>query len=139
MKEIHVVGAAIIKDSMVLTAQRSEKMKDPLKWEFPGGKVEQGETLEQALVRELDEELGIKAAVEELIADGTANFEEVTIILHVYKARLLEGIPVAREHKMLKWIHICDMNKLDWAEADIPACNRLREEFVCSGQMMDKT
>lgn len=125
MKEIHVVGAAILKDNKVLAAQRSIKMKEPLKWEFPGGKVEVGETHQQALIREIYEELGVKISVGSLIASGSSQVNDKKIVLYVYRAEIAEGLPCASEHAQLRWLDINSVKGLDWAKADIPACIEL--------------
>lgn len=128
MKEIHVVGAAIMDGSKVLAAQRSKKMKSPLKWEFVGGKVEKGETHKSALEREVQEELGIRIEVKDFVAEGSSLIEDKRIILYVYKASILEGIPKVREHLQLRWVDIEDIEQLDFAEADLPACQKLLSE-----------
>ena len=127
MEEIHVVGAVIRDGKRILAAQRSEKMGTALKWEFPGGKVEGNETHREALKRELAEELGIKVYVKEHVATGYAVNNGRKIVLHVYNAGIIDGNPVPREHKQIKWIDIGDIMGLDWAEADVPACRKLLE------------
>lgn len=127
MEEIHVVGAAIIENNKILAAQRSEKMDNTCKWEFPGGKVEACETHCEALKRELKEELGIKVITGDHIATGYSVNNGNKIVLHVYKATIAEGYPKAIEHKELKWIDLPEMVDLDWAEADIPACRKILE------------
>jgi 8-oxo-dGTP diphosphatase len=133
MKEIHVVGAAILEGSKVLAAQRSNAMSSPMKWEFAGGKVEPGETHQQALQRELKEELGIEAEVGESLATGRSDQDDHIIFLHVYEASVLQGEPVAFEHARIRWVEIDGMGELDWAEADIPACKELMKRYgsVC--------
>ncbi|MCX7708491.1 MAG: (deoxy)nucleoside triphosphate pyrophosphohydrolase [Clostridia bacterium] len=129
MKEIHVVGAAIREGKRILAAQRSEKMSAPLKWEFAGGKVEDGEAHQEALKRELQEELGIDIQVGEHLATGIVEDSNRKIILHVYEASILQGNPEAKEHSLLKWIDIKDIYQLDWAEPDIPACEILLRRY----------
>lgn len=129
MQEIHVVGAAIIDGSRVLAAQRSAGMSMPLKWEFPGGKVECGETHQEALYRELYEELGIKVQADSFVATGTFELDEKKIVLHVYEAKIFDGIPVLKEHNAICWVEISQMDKLDWADADIPAYKELMKSF----------
>jgi 8-oxo-dGTP diphosphatase len=129
MQEIHVVGAAIRKENKILAAQRSSTMSSPLKWEFPGGKIERGESHSQALRREISEELGVGIAVRNYIASGFYEVGDKRINLHVYEAELSEGVPMAREHSRLKWIEIPQIMKLDWAQPDIPACRELLKRF----------
>jgi 8-oxo-dGTP diphosphatase len=131
MQEIQVVGAAIIDGNRVLAAQRSADMSTPLKWEFAGGKVEEGETHQQALKRELREELGVSVEVMGHIASGSSISGERKYLLHVYEARLLEGVPVSNEHAQLMWVDIGNIMELDWAEADLPACRELVRRNSC--------
>ena len=125
MKEIDVVGAAIRDGNRILAAQRSEKMKSPLKWEFVGGKVEKNETHEAALKRELKEELGIDISVGDFIEKGCSIIEDKKINLYVYSAQILDGLPKVTEHAKILWVEIERMMELDWAEADIPACEQI--------------
>ncbi len=129
MKEVHVVGAAILKGCAVLAAKRSMAMQPPLKWEFAGGKVEAGESHGEALKREILEELGIRISVGSFLADGMEEDEDRRILLHVYEACIIEGEPVPREHSQLKWIEIDRLGELDWANADIPACKELMKRY----------
>ncbi|NGP45698.1 (deoxy)nucleoside triphosphate pyrophosphohydrolase [Bacillaceae bacterium SIJ1] len=121
MKEMHVVGAVIVReeDDAVLCAQRSEKMSMPLLWEFPGGKVEAGETFETALTREIQEELGCYIAVGEKIAMSTIEKEASRITLHTFACRLVSGQPQAYEHKEVRWVKRQELNKLEWPELDL--------------------
>ena len=129
MEPIHVVGAAIIKGKNVLAAQRGPGMNEALKWEFPGGKVEENETHRQALEREVYEELGIRIKADVFIASGQSMSGGRCICLHVYEAELIEGVPVASEHTGFIWADINDILRLDWAEADIPACLELIKRY----------
>jgi 8-oxo-dGTP diphosphatase len=135
MLEINVVGAAILEGVKVLAAQRSEKMSPPFKWEFAGGKVESGETHEQALSREIHEELGILIRVGGFLAKGSFDDGDKRIILYVYEASIVEGSPVSREHSDVRWIEIDAIGSLDWAEPDIPACRELMRRYgsICCG------
>ena len=129
MCEIEVVGAAIVNGNKVLAAQRSEIMESPLKWEFAGGKVHKNETHEVALKRELREELGIDAGIGDFIAMGSSVVEDKKINLYVYSAQILDGVPKRSEHAKIMWIDIDKIMELDWAEADLPACEKLRDLF----------
>lgn len=135
MLEINVVGAAILEDGKVLAAKRSAKMNPPFKWEFAGGKVESGETHEQALSREIHEELGITIRVGGFVAKGFFDDGDKRIVLYVYEASITEGLPVSREHSDIRWIDIDAMESLDWAEPDIPACRELMRRYgsICCG------
>ena len=129
MCEIEVVGAAIVNGNKVLAAQRSEIMKSPLKWEFAGGKVHKNETHEAALKRELKEELGIDVGIGDFIAMGSSIVEDKKINLYVYSAQILDGVPKRSEHAKIMWIDIDKIMELDWAEADLPACEKLLDLY----------
>ncbi len=135
MKELEVVGAAIVRDGKVLAAQRSSRMKEPLKWEFAGGKPESGESHQQALRRELMEELGVKIEVHGFLAEGTYQFDDRLIRLYVYEAEIVEGLPVAKEHEQLEWVDIRKLDGRDWAPPDIPACRMLARKYAVNGKV----
>jgi 8-oxo-dGTP diphosphatase len=116
-----VVGAAILDEAgRLLAAQRSRPSRYAGLWEFPGGKVEPGETAEAALIRECREELGIEVAVGELVG-------EVDIAvgrLRVYLARITAGEPVAHEHAALRWLAPAELHTVPWIPADRPLVDR---------------
>ncbi len=117
---VHVVGAAILQDGACLAVQRGEDMTTPLKWEFPGGKVESGESAPQALKREILEELALDIDVLELLGQGTVVQRERRIVLDVYRARITGGLLQLREHRALRWLVAQDLEDLEWAPADQP-------------------
>lgn len=125
MRTVRVVGAAIVRDSEVLVARRGNTGSEAGKWEFPGGKVEPGETPEAALAREIDEELGVAIEVGAALGTGVVTRAELRIVLTVFEARLLAGEPEAREHAELRWLGLGALEALDWAEADLPAVANL--------------
>lgn len=129
MREIHVVGAAILEGGKVLAARRSAKMYPPFKWEFAGGKVEEGESHTQALIRELHEELGILIRPDGFVAEGVFDDGDKRIVLYVYEASIIEGLPVPREHSEIRWTEVDSLANLDWAEPDIPACRELMKRY----------
>lgn len=126
LKEILVVGAAVVRDQHCLVVQRSAEMTTPLKWEFPGGKVEPGENPRDALRREIQEELGIEVEVQDHLARGFDRQPDRQIILDVYLARPAGGEIELREHRQLAWCRTEDLDSLDWAKSDLPAVERLK-------------
>jgi 8-oxo-dGTP diphosphatase len=120
MSPLHVVGAAIARGNQCLIAQRGPHGSLPGKWEFPGGKVEPGESPTTALAREIAEELGVEVTVGQLLASGTATVGTRVIALDVYAATILSGTVSLREHAQCVWASAADLPNYDWAEADIP-------------------
>lgn len=117
---IQVVGAAIINEKgEVLCAQRGYGSLIG-KWEFPGGKIEAGETPEQALIREIKEELNIEIEVRELIDENYCEYSDRNINLKVYKCKYISGEIKDTEHQALRKIKPDELENLDWAEADKP-------------------
>jgi len=117
---LHVVGAAIVEGARVLLARRGPAMSMAGKWEFPGGKVEPGESPQAALVREVAEELELSIELGELLGRGEAEDGERRIVLDVWLARRVTGEPVSHEHDALGWFGPDELADLDWPEADLP-------------------
>jgi 8-oxo-dGTP diphosphatase len=129
MKSIVVAGAVIVNNRhQILCALRSENMSMPGLWEFPGGKLESGETVEDCLVREIEEELGCTVAVGALIEDVVYDYPTVQVRLITHFATIAAGTPIPREHARLEWLAASKLEKLDWAPADVPTVNRLIHE-----------
>jgi len=120
MKHIHVTCAIIEKDGMVLTTQRSETMSLPLKWEFPGGKINDVEQPEECLKRELHEELGIAVAISRSLALTTHQYPTFIITLYPFVCKITAGDIKLHEHKAFTWLPPEKLHELDWAEADMP-------------------
>lgn len=128
MKQVDVVGAVIANErGEILCAQRSARMSQPGLWEFPGGKIEPGESPPESLQREIREELGCEIEVGDLVADITHGYPAVTVRLITYHARLTGGSPTPAEHAQLLWLPVSELDRLDWAPADIPTVERLRQ------------
>ena len=114
-----VVGAAIVRDGRVLAARRSAPPELAGGWEFPGGKVEPGESEPSALVRECREELGVRVTVGELL--GSAPLSR-GFVLHVYLAALVAGEPrPLQDHDELRWLAADELDSVDWLPAERPA------------------
>jgi 8-oxo-dGTP diphosphatase len=120
MRHLHVSCAIIEQEGLVLAAQRSATMSLPLKWEFPGGKIEAGESPEECLVRELMEELGVSVLVGAALSPATHGYPDFTVTLYPFTCRLAGGIMTQHEHHALTWIEPQRMLELDWAAADLP-------------------
>jgi len=120
MVTLHVVGAAIVQQQRCLIAQRGEGMSLAGKWEFPGGKVEPGESPVAALAREIAEELGLQITVADLLATGTATVGARLITLDVYAATIASGTLALREHAQVTWATADELTHFNWADADIP-------------------
>ncbi|MDC7683142.1 8-oxo-dGTP diphosphatase MutT [Asticcacaulis sp. BYS171W] len=123
MKTVLVVAAALIdNDGRVLIAQRPEGKSLAGQWEFPGGKVEEGETPEAALIRELEEELGIttKAACLAPFVFASHTYETFHLLMPLYLIRRWEGTARALEHTALKWVKPKDLRDYPMPPADAP-------------------
>ena len=130
MKTIRVVAASLVdSDGRVLIAQRPEGKQLAGLWEFPGGKVEPGETPETALIRELEEELGIivKQACLAPFVFASHTYETFHLLMPLYLIRRWEGEPEAREHAALKWVRPNDMGQYPMPPADDPLVAWLRD------------
>ena len=121
MKVIRVVGAAIIRDGRVLAAQRGAAMSLAGLWEFPGGKIEQGESAQNALVRELREELACTVEVGDPVGTSFHDYPFGTVQLTTFYGRIIEGEPIAGEHSELRWCDASELLALEWAPADVTA------------------
>jgi 8-oxo-dGTP diphosphatase len=130
-RHLHVACALIEEEGAVLAAQRSATMTLPLKWEFPGGKIEVGETAEACLVRELREELGISVFVGRALSPATHNYPDFTVTLYPFTCRLAGGTIIMHEHHALKWVEPQRLPELDWAAADQPV---IREYMVIAAE-----
>jgi 8-oxo-dGTP diphosphatase len=118
------VGAAILRDGRVLAARRTTPAAAAGRWEFPGGKVEPGETPEIALVREIDEELGCRVEVTGWLADQVPVGASHTLAVAV--ARLVDGEPDPVEHDLVRWLAAEELDEVDWLDADRPFLAELR-------------
>ena len=119
-KQIHVSCAIIQRDNFILAVQRSEQMSLPLKWEFPGGKIEKGETPEECLKRELKEELELSLKVGEALKPMTHAYDSFTVTLHPFICSITSGEIVLHEHAAFVWMNPSKLPTIDWAEADRP-------------------
>lgn len=124
-KHITVVGAVIVRDGLVYCARRGLSGALPGMWEFPGGKVEQDESFHEALVREIDEELGCEVSVLEPLETTTHEYDFAVITLATFICELVAGDPQSNEHAEERWLPIASLDTLEWAPADVPAVKKL--------------
>ncbi len=123
--DLVVVGAAIISDGRLLSAQRAEPPHMAGGWELPGGKVDPGESDEDALVRECHEELAIKVRLGRRIG-GDWRLSE-SACLRVWTAEIVQGEPRALEHLDLRWLAPDELDDVDWLPGDRPVIDELRQ------------
>jgi len=125
-----VTAAIIINNGKVLIAQRAENQQLAGKWEFPGGKVEPGETPEECLKREIKEELGINIEVNDFFGESTYHYDTGTIKLLAYKSQWIDGECKLSVHSRIKWVKPYELENYDFAPADIYFVNKLKEELI---------
>ncbi len=126
-KTIEVVGAIIVDNGKILCAQRGPEKSLANYWEFPGGKIEAGETPVAALKRELTEELLITVTVDEEMFESTKHEYDFGIVhLTTFICHLEEGEPQLTEHVAIKWLPAEELDTLEWAPADVPAVDKLK-------------
>ena len=131
MKSIKVVAAVIIREGKVLCVQRDEHEKEyvSLKWEFPGGKVEDGESREEALVREIEEELAVEVHELQYLTTVEHSYPDFHLTMHAYTCVLKTGEVTLKEHVAAQWLAVEELDQLDWAAADVPLCNSLNSDI----------
>lgn len=122
-----VVAALIWRGERFLACQRSTHKARGLLWEFVGGKVEPGETREQALIRECQEELAVRVVPREIFMEVTHEYPDLTVHLTLFHTHLLEGEPQALEHHDLRWITVNEIDKLPFCPADQVILERLKQ------------
>jgi len=119
-RSIRVACAVIEDDGKILAAQRSETMSMPLKWEFPGGKLHDGESAEECLARELMEELGVRVRIKRALPPVYHCYDDFAIELIPFVCSLAGGNLLLNEHRAIAWISPHQLTELDWPAADIP-------------------
>ena len=122
-----VVAALIWDKNRFLACQRPVHKARGLLWEFVGGKVEPGETREQALIRECQEELGITVTVQDVFMEVDHVYPDLTVHLTLFNASIAEGIPQKIEHNDLRWITIEEIDEYEFCPADEEILRRLKE------------
>ncbi|HIW11586.1 MAG TPA: (deoxy)nucleoside triphosphate pyrophosphohydrolase [Candidatus Salinicoccus stercoripullorum] len=127
-KYIRVVGAVIVNENdEILCAQRPEGKSLELMWEFPGGKIEEGEEPLDALIRELEEEMGCRIEVGDKITTTVHEYDFGIVELTTYYSKVTSGEIQLLEHVDMKWLKRDVIDALDWAPADIPAIELIKK------------
>lgn len=122
---VEVVAALIWENDKFMICQRPAHKSSALLWEFVGGKVEDGETKEQALMRECREELGIKVSVGEIFTETVHTYPDITVHLTLFNASIEDGIPQKLEHNDIRWITPKEIPQFDFCPADIEILDKI--------------
>ena len=122
-----VVAALIWDENRFLACQRPAHKARGLLWEFVGGKVEPGETREQALIRECREELAVTVAVQDVFMEVDHVYPDLTVHLTLFNASISEGVPQKIEHNDLRWITVEEIDQYEFCPADEEILRRLKE------------
>ena len=123
----HVVAALIRKDNGFMIFQRPETKTRAYQWEFVGGKVEPGESYEEALIRECREELNVGIEVGDIFMNLVHEYPDLTVHLTLFNARIAEGVPRKLEHNDIRWITPAEIPQYDFCPADVEILNKLME------------
>ena len=124
-KIINVVAAAIEKDGKFFCAQRPEGKSLGGFWEFPGGKLEEGESPEQALIREIKEELNSEIQIISYINEASYDYDFGSVVMKTYHAELISGNLELLEHQNSTWLAPHELSTINWAPVDLPAVRLL--------------
>lgn len=126
MKQVEIATAIIMKDHKILTTRRGYGQFINL-WEFPGGKIESGETTEDALIRELQEELAVEVIPEELFMTTEYDYPDFHLTMHCYLCSIKKGTITLLEHNGAKWLDKDHLDTVEWLPANQPVIDGLRE------------
>ena len=126
---VEVVAALIWDNDKFMICQRPAQKARGLLWEFVGGKVEPGETKEQALIRECREELAVTISVGDVFMDVTHEYLDLTVHLTLFNATIAEGEPQKLEHNDIKWITPSEIPNYEFCPADVEILNNIRQEM----------
>ena len=122
-----VVAALIWKDGRFLACQRPAHKARGLLWEFVGGKVEPGETKEEALIRECREELNITVSPGDVFMEVIHAYPDLTVRLTIFHATIAEGVPKALEHNEIRWITTQEIDEMGFCPADVEILEKIKE------------
>ncbi len=127
--KLEVVAALIVRNGKFLICQRPANKKRALLWEFVGGKVEAGETREQALARECREELALEVHVDDVFTEVTHVYPDVTVHLTLFNARA-DGDPQMLEHNDMRWITPDEIDRYEFCPADKDILDKIKRDFA---------
>ena len=125
---VEVVAALIWDKDKFMICQRPANKARALLWEFVGGKVEPGETKEQALIRECQEELAVTLSVGEIFMDVVHEYPDITVNLTLFNAIIADGAPQKLEHNDIRWIKVSEIDNYDFCPADTEILKKLKLE-----------
>lgn len=125
-----MVGAVIREGNTVLATQRGEGKAMAGFWEFPGGKIEPGESPQDALIREISEELRCTIQVGDQITTTAYDYDFGTVVLTTFWCTVVEGSPILTEHSTALWLQRDDLYTVEWAPADIPSVDLIAEHLA---------
>ena len=129
MKQIEVVAAIIYKDGAYFATQRGYGEFEGM-WEFPGGKIEPGESRESALKREIQEELYVNISVEDFICTTDYDYPSFHLTMHCYLCSIESGEIELREHKSARWLTVDMLDSVEWLPADLEVVEMLKNVSV---------
>ena len=121
-----VAAAVVIEDGRVLLTRRAEGQHLAGMWEFPGGKIEAGETPEECLARELNEEFDIEVSIGDYLGSNIHHYDHISIRLLAYRTTLEHGSLEPNDHDAYAWVGIDEMDQYDFAPADVPFVDQLK-------------
>ena len=124
-----VVAALIWEKDKFMICQRPAHKARALLWEFVGGKVEPGETKEQALIRECQEELDVTLSVGDIFMEVVHEYPDITVHLTLFNATIVEGVPQKLEHNDIKWIAVSEIDEYDFCPADIEILEKIKKTY----------
>ena len=127
---VHVAVGVIVRQQHILLALRSSKQHQGGKWEFPGGKVEAGETVTQALARELQEEVAITVTQSSPLMQLEYAYPEKTVLLDIWLVTEFSGEPHGREGQPLRWATVAELTEIPFPDANQPIVARIQQLFA---------
>ncbi len=127
MKTVHVTAAVIVQNDKILCVQRNENKFDYIskKWEFPGGKVEENEQIENTIKREILEELNVEIGIDRFLIQVDHQYPDFRLIMDTFLCNIEKGEIQLNEHIDFKWLQKDQLLSLDWAGADVPIVHEL--------------